>query len=305
MSTRSIKVIVSLSSGEAVEGWDYGETPLGYYVALDRAGTNIRFVPKGTYQSIGWHHEAERAIFPDDVGIDEEDRDEQIQKFQQRLRRPLELIDYNQVRRIASRLRELDSYYGSHFDHARLHDITATYDAHIALFDQLENSGLEEVLDSGAELLRSQVSRHTLPAAEADVVYLDKIDSMIATAKEATERQPRSELISVVTPAAIERYIYHFEMRKLAQPKEEGKTVSDNTWSRTLKIAVATGKFALGGLFASANLGLGAFAGVVPALPTLTMGTVDTAVCVATSIFTGLETSLDALKDMAEVIENP
>ena len=51
------------------------------------------------------------------------------------------------------------------------------------------------------------------------------------------------------------------------------------------------------------NLGLGALVGVVAALPTLTMGSVAAAVAVAGSAYTGLNTSCDALKDLASALE--
>jgi hypothetical protein len=298
-SQRSIKVTVHLGKDGNVEGWDYGENSLGFYVALDGEGRDIHFIPIDRISSVSWHHEAKRARFSDDIGTDLDGLHKWAREFEKRLWRPLELVDYNYIRRISSHLRGLRSLFHSRDTRVGLYEITAIYDAHIALFNQLQNSGLEEVFEEEDKVLRSRIIRHVLPAAEADVVNTRELESVLATVKEAPEHHNRSQLLSAVTPDTIEEYIY------ASGAEDGGKLGESNTLPRRLKIVSAAGKFALGGLFASANLGLGAFAGVVSALPTLTLGTVSAAVGVAASTYTGLNTSLDALKDMAAAIERP
>jgi hypothetical protein len=83
----------------------------------------------------------------------------------------------------------------------------------------------------------------------------------------------------------------------------EGKTEETSPWAERLRIASAVGKLALGGTFAATNIGLGALVGIITALPTLTLGTVGAAAGIAASAYTGLNTSLDALKDLAAVVE--
>ena len=65
---RAVRIKLHLKDGGYVEGWEYGKTPLGYFVALDRQGTDIRFVPRNKYISASWNND-DRAEFSEDLGI--------------------------------------------------------------------------------------------------------------------------------------------------------------------------------------------------------------------------------------------
>ena len=74
-------------------------------------------------------------------------------------------------------------------------------------------------------------------------------------------------------------------------------------WPRRMRLFSATGKLVLGSAFASANLTLGSLAGIVGALPALTLGSVSAAVGVAGSTYTGLNLSLESIKEFAAALE--
>ena len=74
-------------------------------------------------------------------------------------------------------------------------------------------------------------------------------------------------------------------------------------WARRLRKVAAFNKVALGGTFAACNLGLGAIAGVVTALPMLGIGTVGATAGVAGSMYVGLNGASDGLKEYASILE--
>ncbi|HEY0072963.1 MAG TPA: hypothetical protein VGB77_02600 [Abditibacteriaceae bacterium] len=323
MADRGSRVHVNLRNGDVVDGWVYGESLLGKYIALDPNAEIIRFIPDGTWQSAHYDH-SNPARFNSIIDNQYTSPVRGIrasESLRNRAANALDKVDYNRVRRIHAKFETLqDQFYGPYdsmaFQEHRLEDeqhtlldvaleLRSTYSE---LVEEVRRSGLSDVLLEDAEEIQQFISNEGLPIMDywmlREMRHRDEafflLESMIYLARHTNllaETNLGTYPLQGLDPGRIARHIDEQEAE--TQQEEES-----SPWPKRLKMTAAIGKVAVGGSLAAANICAGAFAGVVSALPTLGVGTVAGAVGVATSTYTGLNAACDGLKDLATAIES-
>jgi hypothetical protein len=319
------RVRVNLSTGETVEGWVYGQTILGDYIALDRAGTSIRFVPRGMSRDTLYSDEG-NVLFPHQVDV------EAYRALSREWREPLSLaldrIDQNRIKRLvrqdqqlASSLRFLKRFYEERTDYQLppffrteylIDSVLETRDTHRELLDEISRAGLKDILLESHEQIRHVISHATLPQLDAAVVPRHELEEMIALVKEQDQLSEtdlgaryNARLSTRSIVSAIERTEEVPESRETEESKqtEEEPTPekSKSRKGRRLRIVAAWLKVAAGTGMAATNIALGAAAGIATAIPTLGMGTVGAAVGVIASAFTGLNSASDGLDKVGTI----
>jgi hypothetical protein len=224
------------------------------------------------------------------------------EQFEDVIENLLQRTDFNRVSRIAKqfgRLRresDIDGSFG-------LHHILEARRMSAELFDELERTGLLAFLACHGSQIRRFVSRDTLPVIDAGLASGHEIDDMVCRGRESDLMKSLFDARRLRTMDADE------SARIIASLVSGGRTKYKDgehasRWARRMRLFSATGKLVLGGAFASANLTLGSLAGVVTALPTLTLASLNAAVGIASSTYTGLNLSLDAVKEFAAALED-
>ena len=168
-------IVVRLCDGSSVKGWDYGESPLGVYVALDRDGDNIRFLPRGTYSSRHWSDEDVIEIRSDVVEFYEKAKSSAVadEHLAREVSRTLERTDFNEIRRLASAFDVLRRRFGGSYEHLQLAsrpdkenqsdaietllDVRSRY---FQLLDEVDRSGFGALVAEKSEMIRKAGMPH-------------------------------------------------------------------------------------------------------------------------------------------------
>lgn len=310
MNDRGTKVSVGIVNDGSVEGWLYGENPLGVYVSLDPNGEHIRFIPSGQWSGIGYSHQSPKAIFASEM--QEIDGD-----FREAMYNSLLRVDYNYIGRLGRSAHNLEYRATRYRDALRSEGPFSPFyeesenresflvlsiearEIYSALLGELLRSGVGEVLLDFGERLRQQTSLDTLPLIDAHASPADLVSQL----KEVDNLQNSMLGRTVLDQVTPERLVKSVQAEVGNGNPPENQEKLERTWGTRLKRIAAVGKMALGSGLAVSNLGLGAIAGVVSALPTLGLGTVAAVVGIATSTYTGLNAACDGLKDLAGTLE--
>lgn len=305
-SILGVKTRLSLNTGEVIDGWHYGDTPLGYYIALDPEAKVIRFVATEYLSVASYDHNSPKAQFqPPEF--------ERMMKSYHDLRSGLwtpmstvlDRLDLNHVRRLAKRIshnrnRLVYDRRGRFRDEVSLPLVLDIREAYEELLNEITDSGVQDILMERRGQIRDVISEFTLPQVDAQYIHPYELKQLIQLAKEKdnlSETNFGKTQLEKLSPDV------------LAVPEEppdeskESRKENRERKVRRLRSAAAWIKISTGGGLAAANLTLGALAGVVSALPTLGLGTVAAVVGIATSTYTGLNAASDALKDMASNLE--
>jgi hypothetical protein len=261
------KVNLYLANGEIVVGWIVVQDPRRLLLALDREQENLRLVERHRIEAVDTDENREQWLTPR-LG---RERLAQLERFDQTvgpdIRRAIDVLDAQRLRRLALRYRELSAL--AHADRplpgsdsqAVYAGLTATSE----LLDELERSSLLPVVQEHAGYLGSLVHEETLPGADGGWARGEQVHQLIADAQRDT-RAVRELKPSLIVEA------------------------HEKAWSRkdTARWTDGMGDVVLGGGFAAANVTAGVIAGIFATLPTLGVGTVATTVGVVTSTYTGL-----------------
>ena len=215
------------------------------------------------------------------------------------INRALDKLDYNRLRRLSLRA-QTDTNALRHWREAAHREvfeefpIDAALDgraSHAELLDEVNQSGIGEILHEKHELIRAHISRETLPLLDASITSRAEIDEMIALAQainHLSESRLGLDWLHQITPAI---------MLRSAHPPESSPL------AHRLHFIAALIKLTGGSGLAAANLALGVLAGAGTALPTLGLGTVAATIGIVTSAYTGLNSAADGLKDLASAID--
>jgi hypothetical protein len=220
-------------------------------------------------------------------------------------------IDYNRVRRIASRFRtqqneiEMIEYQSSFEVPPDL--VFRLTDNYAELLDEIERSGLEPILVEYSDRIEFFVSRDTLPSLDSQAgesEEQDDIGKMISVIKERNQivqtRSGRDSLEQITAEKVIPAETVERDQQSLTAPSEADRV---RVRARRMRKIAALGKAALGGALTATNIGLGITTGVVTALPTLGVGTVGAAAGLVASSATGVNYVCDGLKEYATILE--
>jgi hypothetical protein len=320
MVDRGQHVVVTLRTGDSVSGWLFAETPLGIYVALDREGQNVRFVPKDRWGGTSYSYDdvVEFLRTPDDLNRASDGHRHASKKLAEAAETALERFDYNAIRRVytdlahqASRFRGWQggfTFVRTSEEDATLGDVAVTVRTrYVDLLRELERCGLDRVLEERSDELRAIAHHYGLP-------YFD-----LAFAG-ASEDEQRFVLEGFLLSLRDHDLVRELDFGRLVLPRvtnlalallpdveepliEERPGKEGDNVPRRLRKAAAVGRVAVGSALAAANVTAGVFAGIVAALPTLGLATMAGAVSVVTSTYTGLNAACDGLKDLADAIK--
>jgi hypothetical protein len=315
MTTTGRQIRVWLDDNSVVEGWDFGETPLGQYVAQDREARNIRFVPRGLYRRTNYEYgdviDVESAVDAFYARAGARRHDEAPPELAEAISHALDRTDFNEVRRLHRTFEELQHRFTGSYEALELRTgpeeaapepadkVLQVRDAHRRLLEEVDRSGVLAVLIEHGELILAY------PLPQLDWVASGRFDesllleAMCAVARErpALPRDGGRAMLDQVEAAAI------VDGLREEQP-EKPPDGSKSRWPRRLRLIAAAGKIATGGNLATANIGVGLIAGVASALPTLGLGAIAGVVGVATSAYTGLNAAFDGVKDLATALES-
>jgi hypothetical protein len=312
MSEVGRRVVVHLEDGSTVEGWHFGNTPLGYYVALDRDATNIRFVPKGSWSSASYPDLDDKDKIKVESLVDQFYREGTPERNQvalgQDVRQALDHVDFNRIRRLSLAFESLRSSFAGSYGEMNLHSenrkqavdtVVDTRSQYLELASELERSNLVPVLLENSETIRKE----RLPRVEWDWARNREerflVESMHYRAIEKpslTRDAGRQQLQSVDVSLIVN------VLSQLEREQRQDKSTKSH-WPRRLRVIAAAGKMAVGGALATANIAAGVTVGVLAALPTLGVGAIAGAVGIATSCYTGLNAACDGIKDLASAVQ--
>lgn len=314
MSDRGIKITITLYNKEKVNGWLYNESPLGILISLDDFGKDIRFIREGQYQTILYHREEKRAHFDNEI-INEDTENTSLifdDNFQESMVSALDRMDYNRLKRISGKIGDnrerlkryitIDKFhYETDLEEvADLRDLqTDVLSVQSELHDEIHRSGLDDILLLNKEKIRQIISIHTTPSIDASILSVGQLTDQISRAKavdflsKETLRKENIDSIKRDNIMRIERENRELIKEKIENPKTYGN------FARNIKLISSFGKIAIGGALTVADLALGTLVGFPLSLPTLGLGTVPAIVGIATSAYTGLNTSCEGLKDLA------
>jgi hypothetical protein len=306
MRELGIHVVVTLKSGERIEGWLRGEDDLGLYVALDVDGKHIRFVPYSVWSGTFFQHDRERAHF---VSSDHDKKLQVIEALERETRKPvadaLDRIDLNRINRISLASRDLDwkirRFEHDQFDHGRpereLAGLVAEADrARRGLSAELAKSGLEQLIRVHSSEIRQITSRETIP--RLDGVLSHEIDEDITRVRERGYKGIADAPVRISDLAIMESISLARTKTKVAErPEPSGSFATALKW-----VNVGT-MLAGGSVLASGNILVGAIAGATLSAPTLGLGTVAAYLGLLTSVYTGVTKFGEGLKNAGELLE--
>lgn len=310
---RQIEVL--LKDGSCVTGWDFGKSPLGIYVALDRDATEIRFIPEGMWQSATFYYadiidikSTIKDFYAQDIERKYKD-DSSIKELSTDLIHSLDRTDFNTIRKLSRDFEKHRQKLEGHYDFLSIDNIEEnlteaintvleTRYLYIQLLNELEKSNLTTILDKYSEVLR-----------KSDIPLYDwyiyerlqgkfHLESMLFKARNEptfTEDGGKRQLEQLKPEVIID---------SLRSQELQNDNIFKSKWPKRLRIVAATGKIVVGGSLTTANIAAGLLAGIVTTLPTLGIGAIAGAVGVATSAYTGLNAACDGIKDFATAIES-
>jgi len=212
----------------------------------------------------------------------------------------LDRIDYNEVRRLGNRLRDIPGVPDD-WDVApsTLEGWVTSYGASKRVVGITRESGLLELLKENDEEIRRALSPEIMPLADAAFVGKDTAYEMIESAKksdrvksfdfEQFQRSAPSE--DDLARALVVQVDLHLSW-------DERPKVEEGTGKRRLRIGAILAQGVLGGALAGVNLSLGALANYIPHLSAM-VGQVSTSVGIAASTYTGLSKVFEAIEKLA------
>lgn len=322
-----VKVRVKLLDGQLIEGWLYGETHDGLYLAIDEKAEQIRFIP--FWKSIEKESYG-RADFYSYLNTSHSSPN--ISKLlEQDINKALDKVDYNRIRRIQNEfVTLLNRFYDPKpYNLERLSsssDIQIIYEikeskqegaqftlletslrlkiAYTELIDELNKSRIKAILIENAEEIQNSVSTNGLPIIDFELfsqsqtrLNLLLVQNLARETNLISETDAGQQQLDKIT---VDKLVEITQGENLVEPEQEEKS----KWPKRLKITSALGKVALGGSLAAVNVSLGSIAGIIAALPTLGAGAVGGAFAVVSSTYGGLNTACDGLRDIANVMES-
>jgi len=315
---RQIKV--NLNDGSVIQGWDFGESPLGQYVALDRNAKDIRFLPSGTYVSCCYSY---NDMAPLDSEIDASYTRTRVRlesdiptDLSDAILRALDRTDFNEIRKLAQAFAKLQNrFHGSYnrltmsnvedgdIKHGVAETVIESKARYLQLLDDIDHSGLLSVLVEHGEIIRKE------PLPHEDWYYYrynyrphDRLilESMYFEAQKDEVALEKSCGRHVLQHIQVDALIEALNNPTSKEPHKE----TESEWPKRLRVIAASGKIVIGGGFATTNLGAGFVAGIMTAIPTLGIGAIASALGVATSAYTGLNAACDGVKDLATALED-
>lgn len=293
---------VHLHNGDTIEGWVYAETHQAFYISLDFNGENIRLIPRGKYQAISYSDENISKVIKDRCA-----EPENIYRLNEQIDQPLKTalgkIDQNLISRLGQSL-NLARPELMHYEHFRYDEENAlklvknVFETNNVLRYELLMSEVDKVILEHSEEIQKIISTSTLPLIDG-YVHPHDIEQLIQFAKK------QNYVSETNLGSSYADKIRADDILELAedQEKKEEKSKKDNRPRKIRKISAGF-KIANGGVDTAANIAIGSLVGIVSALPTLGIGAVAASVGIATSIYTGLNTTCEGLKDLATAIEN-
>jgi hypothetical protein len=307
------RIVVRLRKGETVEGWDFGQSPLGQYVALDREASHIRFLPEGTYESCSYSYE-DMANVRSIIDTSYEAARRPIEangELADALRAALDRTDFNEIRRLAKAFEELRKRFQGSYDDLRLvaprddigsgsasETVLEARVRYLQLLDELGRSGMLPLLVEHSAVIR----RSPLPYFER--WYFDRNDDgILLETLYWSARSKEPSLGEDGNRSILERMPIRVLVRSIEDQTPNEPIAEPKGMPKRLRVIAAAGKMVVGGGLATANLSAGLIAGIFAAIPTLGLGAIAGAVGVATSAYTGLNAACDGVKDLASALE--
>lgn len=273
-----MKATVYLRSQEVLVAWIIHEDTTKVILSLDPGGRYLRTVFRRDIVQL-MVDETEENWIESPLGTERLGR---LRHFEPALEADVEpmldRIDYKHLIRNAKSLRQIADAAGLNRPEAfretaerQEHQLEAQilFDSLAlanAFLDEAERTGLLPFVFEHHEILREITHEETLPAFDANWAGAQGPDRLINTAQTSNE--------------------------SIADTKALLSIAKDRGWRRadSARWFDGAGDIVLGAGFATANIALGAVAGIVGSLPTLGIGTVAAVVGVTTSTFTGLTT---------------
>ncbi|HLZ77130.1 hypothetical protein [Phenylobacterium sp.] len=215
-------------------------------------------------------------------------------------------LDYNRLRCLGVVLRNRPHVHPDSdwdFPPSSLQDWVKSYEATRDVVRMTTESGLASLLAANADAIRTSLSKDMIPAIDALVIEETTIEGMIAAAK--VKNLFTNEGIGItlsISPTGDQlAEALRVELHESIRWAERRK-VDPATGAKRLQLGALIGKAAAGGALATANLALGALAGL-HAMPSLNLSSVTIVLGVVGSSYTGLAGACDALRAIGEVLE--
>lgn len=318
MSTVGVAAEVRLKDGTTVTGWMYYKGLAGLFLALDRSGKDIRYLPTGTWSAYSYNHN-DRAEFqspfftpfeafaPERLNADQGLYGEIIAALNQ--------TDFNRTRRILLTFEELLVEYSS--DAMRTEGDVAelsitTWVTYREFLDELDRSGLAGILLERSDEIQRLVREQRIPHFDqvwardhlhhlAGELTVEDMVMFAANDNLLREYMLGRRLLVEISIGRLSRDPDINPAVEVSPPPAEAQT--ESRLPNRLKKIAAMGKMAAGGGLAAANVCAGVTIGIASLLPTLSIGTIAGAVGIATSTYTGLNAACDALRDLAETLD--
>ncbi|HEX7903413.1 MAG TPA: hypothetical protein VF487_06015 [Chitinophagaceae bacterium] len=319
MSTKGSQVVVTKGNSVVATGWLYADTGFGVYIALDKKAKDIRFIARGSYDSISYAYE-DVANFPEIFPYEHRDNFHKIdidKSLENKIEKTFDKIDYNRIYRLNSDFKLLENQFRGNYDNLELQNhsnergisspITIALRVrrlYVELLEEIEKSWIEVVLITHSEQIKKLISLGGFPRFDSLLQSSREdrflLESMIHKTMESNlivESQLGKTYIKEIT----EEKIVNVMMSEKSKITEKNKPPSDKP--KKIKKIAAIGKIVIGGGLATANAALGIFSGIISALPTLGIGTVSGAIGAVTSIYTGINAACDGLNNFASAME--
>lgn len=218
----------------------------------------------------------------------------------------LDKLDYNRLRHLGVTLRNIPRVRKDHdwdLPPAVLQGWIKSYSATLDTIRMAEEAGLTSVLQENSAEIRALLSPEVIPLLDRYVIskedFEKELEELISLAKASDA--VRLSLPHYVTSDEELAHILVVDLYSSVQFRDR-PIVDKKVGMKRLQIGALIGKVAVGGALTVANLSIGALAGVVTALPTLSLGSVAAALGIATSCYTGLVAASDAVEKIAGAI---
>jgi cob(I)alamin adenosyltransferase len=263
------------------------------FVAIEPSGRkDVRFFPARQIKSLTLLSGVQKADFFDPKAA------AALHDLQAKIENPikatLRYIDYALLRKLLEQFAEEQQRLRVSGESSEA--ISAAADllrAYRELIKELERKKLLDILLENQTEIRENLSFDTLPALDGQVIPAETLSRLIAEARESRNFGESDGGRVYLNRLSEEMIIAALKSNRPEEVKKPDRV------GHFMRITAAIGKIAVGGSLAAANVGLGLFAGVVSALPTLGVGTVAAAIGVVTSAYTGLNAGCDGLKDLS------
>jgi hypothetical protein len=298
------RVSVGLPDGSNIEGWLYGKIPQGDLIAEDAEGSRIRLV-QGT-RSRTVYSNAPRANFaPANLEQIEEQINNLDEKLQPRMEialkkldlRPLQRFIYRapQLYRAISRTQEyLTSPTSSDFEDNPSNELfyliaaraDEAVELHSEVFNELEQSGIADIVSEHAQELTSLPAKYTLPSIDA--VLGDVSQLRLETGESVGEgtwsiQQHRSDLDGALR--AREQAVFQFMSPSKRAAASGQQRRPGGTLTRYIGASL---QIVVGSVAVAMNPFLGMTAGLASTCVTMGATAVPTYVGVVASVGSGL-----------------